>query len=116
MARKYRPMATTPDDSTLRQDLIQYRYITPGFRARYFFNGSHSPFLKDVLQDTVGLLSYERLGDLAAAAILNDYEDILLRPDWQDIAVTTSLSSPSESEGPRVQAEFVIGWRMPEGT
>ena len=116
MARKYRPMATTPDDSTLRQDLIQYRYINPGFRARYFFNGSHSPFLKDVLQDTVGLLSYERLGDLAAAALLKDYEDILLRSDWQDIAVTTSLSSPSESEGPRVQSEFVIGWRMPEGT
>ena len=115
MARKYRPMATMPDDNIINQDIIEYRYLNTGFRARYFFNGAHSPLLKDLLPDAQGVL-YADLGNLAADALLSDHNAVLLRSDWQDIAVTTSLSSTSETVGPRVQAEFLIGWRLPEGT
>ena len=114
MARKYRPMATIPDEGTLQQDVVEYGYLYAGIRTRHFFSGSHSPFLRDVLPEPGGL-SYEDLGKLAADALLKDHDAILLRSDWQDIAVTTSLSSPSSSEGSRVQAEFLIGWRLPEG-
>ena len=115
IARKYRPMATMPDDNIINQDIIEYRYLSTGFRARYFFNGAHSPLLNDLLPDAQGVL-YADLGNLAADALLSDHNAVLLRSDWQDIAVTTNLSSTSESEGPRVQAEFVIGWRLLEWT
>ena len=115
MARKYRPMAGMPDDNMIHQDTIEYRYLNPGFRARYLFNGARSPFLKDILPDAEDLL-YADVGKLAAAALLSDHNGVLLRSDWQDIAVTTTFSSTSETEGPRVEAEFLIGWRLPEGT
>lgn len=120
MARKYRPMAEIPDDDTLREDITQYAYLSPGWRARWYFNGAYSPLLRDVLPEAFALqetspyalvLRHNEMGELAASALLTDHQDILLRSDWQDIAVTTSISGSQEDE--KVQAEFLIAWKIP---
>ena len=120
MARKYRPQADFPDDDTLREDIAQYGYSNPGWRVRYFFNGAHSPLLRDVLPEifaleealpNILLLRHDKMGELAASALLEEYKSILLRSDWQDIAVTTSISGSQGDE--RVQVEFLIAWKLP---
>ena len=55
MARKYRPLADIPDEDTLREDITQCGYLNPGWRVRYFFNGAHSPLLRDVLPEIFAL-------------------------------------------------------------
>ena len=74
MARKYRPMADIPDDDTLREDIAQYGYSNPGWRVRYFFNGAHSPLLREVSPEafaleeaspSILLLRHDRIGELA---------------------------------------------------
>lgn len=120
MARKYRPMAEIPDDDTLREDITRYGYLGPGWRARWYFNGAHSPLLRDVLPEAFALeetspytllLRHDKTGELAASALLADHQDILLRSDWQDIAVTTRISGSQGEE--KVQAEFLIAWKIP---
>lgn len=119
MARKYRPMADISDDETLREDITQFGYLGPGWRVRYYFNGAHSPLLRDVLPEAFALeetnilmVEHDKIGELAASALLADHQDILLRSDWQDIAVTTSVSGTTGKEN--VQAEFLIAWKIPE--
>ena len=119
MARKYRPLADIPDDDTLREDIAQYGYVNPGWRVRYFFNGAHSPLLRDVLPEifaleealpNILLLRHDKVGELAASALIEEHRSILLRSDWQDIAVTTSISGSTGNE--KVQAEFLITWKI----
>ena len=121
MARKYRPMAEFPNDDTLREDITQYGYLGPGWRVRYYFNGAHSPPLRDVLPQAFALeetspftllLRHDKMGELAASALFAEHREILLRSDWQDIAVTTSISGSKGDE--KVQAEFLIAWKIPE--
>ena len=118
MARKYRPMADIPDDTMLTEDITQYGYLGPGWRARYFFNGAHSPLLRDVVPEIFALeeanllvVEHDRMGELAAEALLTEHRSILLRSDWQGIAVTTSISGSKGDE--KVQAEFLIAWKIP---
>ena len=99
MARKYRPMADIPDDDLLSEDIAQYGYFNPGWRVRYSFNGAHSPPLRDVLprafaleEANILMVEHDKMGELAASALLAEHKDILLRPDWQDIAVTIGIS------------------------
>ena len=113
IARKYHPMLKMPDENMRQQDLIECRYLTPGSRARHLFSGSVSPFLSEVRPDAEEL-SYADVGNIAATALLSDHNGVLLRTDWQDIAVTTTLSSEEDSRGPRVEAEFLIAWRLSE--
>ena len=119
MARKYRPMADIPDDDLLTEDIAQYGYVSPGWRVRYFFNGAHSPPLRDVLprafalkEANILMVEHDKMGELAALALLAEHKGILLRPDWQDIAVATSISGSKGDE--KVQAEFLIAWKIPE--
>ena len=120
MARKYKPMAEFPDDGTLHEDIAQFGYLSPGWRVRYFFNGAHSPLLREVSPEIFALdeassdillLRHDRIGELAASALLTDHQDILLRSDWQDIAVTISISGSKGNE--KVQTEFLIAWKIP---
>ena len=118
MARKYRPLADIPDDDTLREDIAQYGYSNPGWRVRYFFNGAHSPPLRDVLhgafafeEANILMVEQDKMGELAASALLAEHRSILLRSDWQDIAVTAGISGSKGDE--EVQAEFLIAWRIP---
>ena len=119
MARKYRPMADIPDDDLLTEDIAQYGYVSPGWRVRYFFIGAHSPPLRDVLprafaleEANILMVEHDKMGELAASALLAEHGGILLRPDWQDIAVATSISGSKGDE--KVQAEFLIAWKIPE--
>ena len=120
MARKYRPLADIPDDDMLREDIAQYGYSNPGWRVRYSFNGAHSPLLRDVLPEifaleealpNIMLLRHDKMGELAASVLLEEYKSILLRSDWQDIAVTISISGSKGDE--KVQVEFLIAWKLP---
>ena len=120
MARKYRPLADIPDDDTLREDIAQYGYSNPGWRVRYFFNGAHSPLLRDVLPEifaleealpNIMLLRHDKMGELAASALMAEHKGILLRADWQDIAVAISISGSKGNE--KVQAEFLVAWKIP---
>ena len=113
MARRYQPMLKMPDENMRQQDLIEYRYLTPGFRARHLFSGSVSTVESEVQPDETKL-SYADLGNMAATALLSDHSGVMMRSDWQDIAVTTTLSRVEASRGVRVEAEFLIGWRLPE--
>ena len=113
MARKYQPMLKMPAENMRQQDLIEYRYLTPGFRARHLFSGSVSTVESEVQPDETKL-SYADLGNMAATALLSDHSGVMMRSDWQDIAVTTTLSRVEASRGVRVEAEFLIGWRLPE--
>ena len=119
MARKYRPLADIPDDDMLREDIALFGYVNPGWRVRYFFNGAHSPLLRNVLPEAFALeeanilmVEHDKMGELAASALLEEHRGILLRPDWQDIAVATSISGSKGDE--KVQAEFLIAWMIPE--
>ena len=118
MARKYRPMADIPDEDMLGEDIAQFGYVNPGWRVRYGFNVAHSPLLRDVLPEAFALeeanilmVEHAKIGELAASALLAEHKDILLRPDWQDIAVAISISGSQGNE--RVQAEFLIAWKIP---
>ena len=118
MARKYRPLADIPDEDMLREDIAQFGYANPGWRVRYSFNGAHSPLLRNVLPEAFALekanilmFEHDKMGELAAFALLDEYKSSLLRPDWQDIAVTNSISGPRGDE--RVQVEFLIAWKIP---
>ena len=118
MARRYRPMAESPDDDTLREDIAQFGYSSPGWRVRFGFNGAHSPLLRDVMPEVFALeeanilmVEHDKMGELAASALLAEHRSILLRSDWQDIAVTTSISGSKGDE--KVQAEFLIAWKIP---
>ena len=119
MARKYRPMADIPDDDLLTEDIAQYGYVNPGWRVRYSFNGAHSPPLSVVLprafaleEANILMVEHDKMGELAASALLAEHRGILLRPDWQDIAVAISISGSQGDES--VQAEFLIAWKIPE--
>ena len=113
MARKYKPMLKMPDDNLRQKDLMEYGYLTPGFTARHLFSGSVRTFENE---DQLGAseLSYADLGNMAATALLSDHSGVMMRSDWQDIAVTTTMSGAEDSRGIRVEAEFLIGWRLRE--
>ena len=120
MARSYRPLADIPDEDTLREDIVNFGYLSSGWRVRHGFNGAHSQLLREVSPEIFALeeassdillLRHDRIGELAASALLADHQDILLRTDWQDIAVTTSISGSKGNE--KVQAEFLIAWKLP---
>lgn len=111
LARRYISNDHSLEMDKLENDMVQSGYAPEGFRIRFAYNGAFCPIPEDT--DAYSL-TYEQLGNLAASGLLREHKDDLVRIDWQDIGISIRVvSSAPGIPGPAVQAEFVIGWRIP---
>ncbi len=109
LARTYIALDTAPGDDQRHADLQEAGYGDTSARIRSFYSGAYSPVPEDSDQ-----LTYDEMGILAASGLLDDHEEALLRPDWQDIGVAVRLTRHSEFAPLCVHAEFILGRQLAE--
>lgn len=110
LVRNYILMDESPDLEQFNRDMWESGYARPGILVRQGYGSSYRPTHRGV-----DALTYEDMGNLAAAGLLADNEEIVLRSDWQHIGIAARVVT-HPIHGTCVHAEFVIAWQLPEGT
>ena len=118
LARNYISMDESPDLDQRNRNIWESGYAGPETVVRHAYGGGYCPIPEDmsvVLAENYAGITYEEMGKLSTTGILADYEETLLRSDWQDIGIAARFVT-HPTYGASVQAEFVIAWQLPEGT
>ena len=110
MARKFVPV---PYDDVTR-DVISREaelsgYFVEGWRVRLDYLGSYVKF-PSCGENSV---AEPQMAEIIASQLVREWPT-LLRPDWQDIGIATGVKNHPSLGGLNFQAEFVIGWRIPD--
>ena len=116
LAREYLALYSEPSPDQIRRDIEDRGYLRPGVTARWAYSGVYAP-----IPTGSGDLYVRDVARLVADEFLRTEGELLLRADWQDIGIAVRKDpvlppdEPSVPAGPAVQAEFLVGWRLPEG-
>ena len=116
LARDYLALYSEPGPDQMRKDIEECGYLVPGITARWAYSGVYVP-----IQSGGGDLYVRDVARMVADQFLRAEGELLLRADWQDIGIAVRTDpvlppdNPAVPAGPSVQAEFLIGWRLPEG-
>ena len=117
LARNYISMDESPVPDQRNRDIWQSGYVGPETLVRHAYGGAYCPIPEGigiVLTENYAGITYEEMGNLAATGLLADYEETLLRSDWQHIGIAARLVMNS-TYGRSVQVEYVVAWQLPEG-
>lgn len=113
LARDYLPMDSHPEVSRIMDDLEGCGYRAPGFTTRWAYGGGYAPV---PMGD--GPIHVRDMAKLVANELLKTDGERLLRSDWQHIGVAVRVEPilpPEDPIVPSFQAEYLVGWRLPEG-
>ena len=117
VVRDYLALHSEPDTEQIGKDLVECGYTSPGSTVRRDYGGVYAE-----IPVRSGGLNVGDVARLVADEFLRVCDVQLLRADWKDIGVAVRMDPvlpPDNSDGPTgpsIMAEFLIGWRLPEGT
>ena len=116
LARDYLALYSEPDTAQIRKDIEEYGYLREGITARWAYSGVYAR----IPVASTGL-DVRDIARLVADELLSAERELLMRADWQDIGIavrTDPVLPPDDAhvpDGPSIQAEFLVGWRLTEG-
>ena len=119
LTRKFITSFTADEaNAALSYEAQNHGYLTEGWRVRLHYGGSYARFTPgtEISVSNHGqhrnFVAETEMVNIIAMQLLKDWP-VLLRPDWQDIGIATSVKNHPELGGLNFHAEFVIGWRIP---
>ena len=116
LARDYLALYSEPEPDQMREDIEECGYLAPGITARWSYSGVYVP-----IPNGGGDLYVRDVARMVAEQFLRIEGELLMRADWQDIGIAVKMNpvlppdDPGVPAGPSIQAEFLVGWRLPEG-
>ena len=116
LARDYLALHSEPGPDQMRRDIEECGYLAPGITARWAYSGVYVP-----TRTVSGDIYLRDAARMVADEFLRAEGELLLRADWQDIGIAVRTDpvlppdDPDVLDGPSIQAEFLVGWRLPEG-